>query len=90
MSPLCFLSSCARVTETIPQRYLSHHFHPERMRWCLHGGFIPGDRAPLVAHPLTAHSLMRIISGVLLVNNITESSKIGIFGWVLCLSHPLE
>lgn len=38
-------------------------------------GFIPGGRAPLVAHPRTAGSLMCITSGVLLVNKVAESSK---------------
>lgn len=41
--------------------------------------FIPGNRAPLVAHPLTAGSLMCITSGVLLVNKVAESSKFELF-----------
>lgn len=38
-------------------------------------GLIPGDRAPLVAHPLTAGCLMCITSGVLHVNKAEEGSK---------------
>lgn len=46
-------------------------------------GFIPGDRAPLVAHALTAGSLICISRGVLLVNKVVESPKYEIFGLFL-------